>query len=68
MTDVVIPHPKLRRFRSLANNNREVPALKFGGLQMEDFFNHLRKQTDNGKTLPVWKGELYLELHRGTYT
>jgi alpha-mannosidase len=30
-----------------------------------DFFDDLCRKTDGGKKLPSWKGELYLELHRG---
>lgn len=32
-----------------------------------EFFNDLDKRLES-KTLPKWKGELYLEYHRGTYT
>lgn len=33
------------------------------------FFERLEAEADErGKPLPVWKGELYLEYHRGTYT
>jgi alpha-mannosidase len=31
-----------------------------------DFFTNL--EADTGGELPTWNGELYLELHRGTYT
>ncbi len=31
-----------------------------------EFFRSL--ETNSGDALPVWKGELYLEYHRGTYT
>jgi alpha-mannosidase len=31
-----------------------------------DFFSKL--ETETGRELPTWNGELYLELHRGTYT
>jgi hypothetical protein len=30
-----------------------------------DFFDDLCRKTDGGRKLPTWKGELYLELHRG---
>ncbi len=33
----------------------------------EDFFTRLAQRLA-GQRLPVWDGELYLELHRGTYT
>ena len=31
------------------------------------FFDDLKKDL-NGKKVPIWSGELYLEYHRGTYT
>lgn len=34
---------------------------------VKDFF-HILERNLNGKYLPVWNGELYLEYHRGTYT
>lgn len=33
-----------------------------------DFFRHLENQVKDNKYLPLWSGELYLELHRGTLT
>lgn len=33
-----------------------------------EFFHTLEKNVTGSKYLPVWKGELYLEYHRGTYT
>lgn len=33
-----------------------------------DFFKRLEADTDDSRYLPTWKGELYLEYHRGTYT
>jgi alpha-mannosidase len=41
-----------------------VPKFKFAFAS--DFFKKIAKT--NPSTLPVWAGELYLELHRGTYT
>lgn len=32
-----------------------------------DFYRRLEKEID-GKKVPIWSGELYLEYHRGTYT
>ncbi|MDR3711115.1 MAG: alpha-mannosidase [Capsulimonadaceae bacterium] len=32
------------------------------------FFEELEKQVEGNPMLPRWVGELYLELHRGTYT
>ncbi len=33
-----------------------------------DFLSRLEKKIENNKNLPKWRGELYLEFHRGTYT
>ena len=33
---------------------------------MKEFFQNLEEES--GDLLPTWNGELYLELHRGTYT
>jgi alpha-mannosidase len=40
-----------------------LPNLEFG--MAEDHFRRIEKET---RELPVWVGEQYLELHRGTYT
>ena len=41
-----------------------VPQMRFS--TAKDFFEGLEK--NSGDALPTWNGELYLELHRGTYT
>ena len=41
------------------------PRTKFD--TVENFFHRLEKDTE-GKDVPIWNGELYLEYHRGTYT
>ncbi len=33
-----------------------------------DFLSRLEKKIEGNKLLPEWRGELYLEFHRGTYT
>lgn len=33
-----------------------------------DFLSRLEKKIENNPLLPKWRGELYLEFHRGTYT
>ncbi|PLW49433.1 hypothetical protein PCASD_01936 [Puccinia coronata f. sp. avenae] len=60
---------KLRRIRSVANNssNSGVPKVTQGP-SVSDFYKMLLKKNRNGKDLPTWRGELYLEYHRGTYT
>ncbi len=42
-----------------------LPEVEIG--KAEPYFARLEKRLA-GKPLPVWDGELYLELHRGTYT
>ncbi|MEQ8673905.1 MAG: alpha-mannosidase [Aggregatilineales bacterium] len=55
--------------REMLNSLREMqdfpglPKHKTG--KVIDFFRNLETQAEN---LPVWNGELYLEIHRGTYT
>ncbi|KAG8964143.1 Glycoside hydrolase, 38 vacuolar alpha mannosidase [Tulasnella sp. 408] len=57
----------LRRIRATANEHRELPVVSMGE-SVDDFYDDIHKHTEEGKTLPVWRGELYLEFHRGTYT
>ena len=46
---------------------RDFPALpKVKQGKVIDFFERLERQS--GDSLPTWNAELYLELHRGTYT
>ena len=42
-----------------------VPALRY--TRVDDFYRRAREAIGN-RRLPVWVGELYLELHRGTLT
>lgn len=42
------------------------PELKMSSLA--EFMEHLKEEVWDNKRLPVWYGELYLEMHRGTYT
>ncbi|KAG1869378.1 glycoside hydrolase family 38 protein [Suillus subalutaceus] len=57
----------LRRIRATTNEHRELPSVSMGST-VEEFFEDIEEDSKEGKTLPVWKGELYLEFHRGTYT
>ncbi|KAK1215351.1 Glycoside hydrolase, 38 vacuolar alpha mannosidase [Marasmius sp. AFHP31] len=65
------PLPKmlenLRRIRATNNQHRELPPINMGH-SVDEFFDHLLKKSEEGKRLPNWHGELYLEFHRGTYT
>lgn len=59
----------LRRTRALesrADAGGVMPRIRTGSF--EDFFDAIRDDSGNGALLPTWHGELYLELHRATYT
>lgn len=61
---------KLRRARAIGKRHDaggQIPLVKMGG-SFEQFYDSVREETDNGRTLPIWHGELYLEIHRATYT
>jgi alpha-mannosidase len=61
---------KLRRIRAVGKHQDaagQLPLVKSGG-SFDDFYEAVRKETDNGRQLPIWRGELYLEIHRATYT
>jgi len=56
--------------RKMLENIREMAAFpatpRMRQAHVGDFFRNL--EATSGDRLPVWNGELYLELHRGTYT
>lgn len=59
---------KLRRCRGLSDKIGLLPRVKMGE-SVEDFFDRLEHNSATKKTeLVTWFGELYFELHRGTYT
>ena len=55
---------KLRRCAGISNTVGSIPKLKLGH-SVDDFFDRLTSKADD---FPTWYGELYFELHRGTYT
>ena len=55
---------KLRRCAGIANTSAALPKLKLGST-VDQFFDRLEPKIED---LPTWYGELYFELHRGTYT
>ncbi|EQL02421.1 glycoside hydrolase family 38 protein [Ophiocordyceps sinensis CO18] len=57
-------YEKLRRCAGISNTVGAIPKLKLG-LTVDDFFDRLAHKADK---FPTWYGELYFELHRGTYT
>lgn len=58
---------KLRRCRGLSDTTGLLPRVHMGK-SVDDFFAGLEKKIENGTKLTTWYGELYFELHRGTYT
>jgi alpha-mannosidase len=58
---------KLRRCRGMSDKAGLLPRIKLGD-SADDFFDRLEKKIENGTELVTWYGELYFELHRGTYT
>lgn len=58
---------KLRRCRGISDTVGLLPRVKMGD-SVEDFFDQLEKKAVNGTQFVTWYGELYFELHRGTYT
>ena len=58
---------KLRRCRGISDEVGLLPRVKMG-YTVEDFFQRLEDKASNGTEFVTWYGELYFELHRGTYT
>lgn len=58
---------KLRRCRGVSNTVGELPPV-VQGVSVTEYYDELLEQTNNGKDLVTWVGELYFEFHRGTYT
>lgn len=61
---------KLRRARAIGKHpaaGGQLPLVHMGG-SMDDFYAGVREDTNDGRLLPNWRGELYAEFHRGTYT
>jgi len=58
---------KLRRCRGMSDKTGLLPRIKLGD-SADDFFDKLEKKVEQGTELVTWYGELYFELHRGTYT
>lgn len=58
---------KLRRCRGLSDTIGRLPRVEMGK-SVDDFFDQLEKKAVDGTSFVTWYGELYFELHRGTYT
>ncbi|KAI1367355.1 glycosyl hydrolase family 38 domain-containing protein [Xylaria arbuscula] len=55
---------KLRRCRGISDQVGRLPRVHMGNT-VDDFFDKLQEKAGS---LVTWYGELYFELHRGTYT
>ncbi|EDN07767.1 alpha-mannosidase [Histoplasma capsulatum] len=58
---------KLRRLRGMSDTGELLPRVTMGS-SVDDFFAKLEEKVANGTNFVTWYGELYFELHRGTYT
>jgi len=58
---------KLRRCRGISDKVGLLPRVEMGE-SVDDFFTKLEKKAEEGTEFVTWYGELYFELHRGTYT
>ncbi|KOS47426.1 hypothetical protein ACN38_g1552 [Penicillium nordicum] len=58
---------KLRRCRGLSDQVGSLPRVQMGE-SVDDFFARLEAKAASGTDFATWYGELYFELHRGTYT
>ena len=58
---------KLRRCRGMSDKVGRLPRVKMGDT-VDQFFSQLEKKAAVGTEYVTWYGELYFELHRGTYT
>lgn len=47
----------LRRIRAAADNSRDLPKHSMG-VTVDDMFHAIEEQTESGKTLVTWRGEL----------
>lgn len=56
----------LENGRRLARGIPGAPTVRTGTAR--SFFERLERRVSGNRYLPKWVGELYLELHRGTYT
>ena len=58
---------KLRRCRGISDTVGLLPRVHMGS-SVDDFFLALENRAESGTRFVTWYGELYFELHRGTYT
>ncbi|MBQ8213883.1 MAG: alpha-mannosidase [Clostridia bacterium] len=59
-----VEHLEMQRRLSYGIPGTPKTEIDFAG----NFLSRLSKKIENNPRLPIWRGELYLEFHRGTYT
>lgn len=59
-------HEHIERLKRMTYGIPGCPKVRFD--TVESFLDRLKKSTEKSGFLHKWVGELYLELHRGTYT
>ncbi len=61
--------PTARDLEYLRRERRGIPGAPTATVEFAtDYLDRLGKKIENNPLLPSWRGELYLEFHRGTYT
>ncbi len=61
--------PTADYLEQLRRTEKGIPGLSNSKIEFAgDFLKKLEGKIENNRLLPEWKGELYLEYHRGTYT
>ena len=58
---------RLRRCRGVSDTVGKLARVRMGD-SVDDFFAKLERRAASGTEFATWFGELYFELHRGTYT
>ena len=56
----------MERARRMADLDGVTPHRRSG--TVDEFFGHVEAEVAAGAPVPVWAGELYFEMHRGTLT
>ena len=61
--------PTIEYLEYYRRQEKGIPGIPTAKMEFAgDFLKRLEKKIENNPLLPKWKGELYLEFHRGTYT
>lgn len=61
--------PTIEYLEYYRRQTKGIPGIPNAKMEFAgDFLKRLEGKIENNSLLPKWKGELYLEFHRGTYT